>query len=182
MTPDLVRSLIALALTAIPGSGVAQTTIAIASDSIAVQYPDVYFVPVQGWGAFVPVHLGPGFVWQNAAVGGASTESFIELGYWADVIASQPDVILIQFGANDVRSAPEVHTDPDTTYRENLHQMIVDARAIGAEPVLLTPFCFRYAAADGLHVLRPGHLEPYAAAMRAQAAADEVGILSLIHI
>jgi lysophospholipase L1-like esterase len=47
--------------------------------------------------------------------------------------------VFIQFGHNDEKSEdPRRYTDPATTYREYLARYIDDARAAGANPILLT--------------------------------------------
>ena len=97
-----------LVLLALAQPAAADPTVAIASDSIAVTYPVNYVPPVQGWGAFMPTYIPSGVVWRNDAVGGTSTKSFIALGYWAATIATHPQFILIQFGANDQRIAQRI--------------------------------------------------------------------------
>jgi lysophospholipase L1-like esterase len=137
-------------------------------------------VLAQGWMHSLPLGFATGeLVWQDHARSGTSTKSYRDLGHWASALASNPRWILIEFGHNDARWAEDVHTDPDTTYRENLHAMVVEARAVGAEPIFVTPPPNFNAAPDGIHVLRPNGLESYVNAMQAQAAADEVGVVDL---
>ncbi len=136
--------------------------------------------PGQGWMDSLPLCFATGkLVWEDHAVSGASTKSYRDLGLWQAALAAGPSWILIQFGHNDARDDPALHTDPDTSYRANLHAMVVEARAIGARPIFVTLPPYFYASGDDFHVRRPNGLEAYAAAMRAQAAADKVAVIEL---
>ena len=136
--------------------------------------------PGQGWMHELPLHFATGgLVWEDHARNGSSTKSFRDLGYWTTALAAGPRWVLIQFGHNDDNNDPVVHTDPDTTYRANLHAMVIEVRAIGAEPIFVTLPPYFYAAEDGFHVRRPNGLEDYVAAMHAQAAADGVPVVEL---
>jgi lysophospholipase L1-like esterase len=148
-------------------------------DSIVKTYPEPYDVPIQGWGAKLRLFTS-GAVWVNQAVGGTSTKSYVERGYWSIALSGNPKWVLIQFGYADASADPEGHTDP-ATYRANLHQMILDCRAIGAEATLVTPTAIRATAPDGIHVDRPGALAPYADAMIAQAQDDGVRLIDMYH-
>jgi lysophospholipase L1-like esterase len=151
-------------------------------DSIVADYApgEVAAAAAQGWMYALPLYFATGhLVWADHARSGTSTKSFRELGYWAAALAAGPRWILIQFGHNDSRLESAVHTDPDTTYRANLHAMVLEARAIGAEPVFVTPPPNFIAAEDGLHVRRPNGLEGYVSAMRAQASDDGVAVVEL---
>lgn len=169
-----VLRLVVAACLLVAGSVHADAVAVTVGDSIVRTYPEPHplNVPIQGWGAKLYLFT-TGVTWVNRAVGGTSTKTFIEKGYWAAALAENPDYILIQFGYGD-SSAPPEHTEPDTTYRAYLHQMIVEARAAGAEPILVTPAGLRNPALDGIHVQRPNGLEPYAEAMTAQALEDVV--------
>ncbi|HTO06129.1 MAG TPA: GDSL-type esterase/lipase family protein [Myxococcota bacterium] len=149
-------------------------------DSIVRDYPDYpccISVPIQGWGKEIRRYFGPGLTWRNDAVGGASTGSFIAEGRWSSTLAAHPQYIMIMFGVNDEQD-PNYYADPNTTYRQNLHQMVSDARSIGAVPILVTPPPVR-TSPDGTHVSRPNLTTPYADAMTAQGAADAVPVADL---
>jgi lysophospholipase L1-like esterase len=170
--------ILALALILAASAARADTTIAVTvGDSIVQTYPEPYLVPIQGWGAKMALYT-EGVTWVNRAVGGTSTKSFVERGYWANALAEHPGFMLIMFGYGDASPDVESHTEP-STYRANLHQMILDVRAIGGEPILVTPSTIRYPALDGFHVLRPDNLEAHVAAMIAQGAEDAVQVIDL---
>jgi len=65
------------------------------------------------------------------ALNGRSSKSFIDEGAWKRALSDKGDYYLIQFGHNDQKMQPELHTDADTTFAENLHRYIADGRAIG---------------------------------------------------
>lgn len=151
-------------------------------DSIVADYApgEVAAAAAQGWMYALPLYFASGhLVWADRARSGTSTKSFRDTGLWSAALAAGPRWILIEFGHNDDRDDPEVHTDPDTTYRANLHTMVLEARAIGAEPIFVTPPPYFYASPDGVHVRRPNGLEAYVAAMRAQASEDGVSVIEL---
>jgi lysophospholipase L1-like esterase len=72
------------------------------------------------------------------ALNGRSSKSFIDEGAWKKALDEHGDYYLIQFGHNDQKTIPALHTDADTTFQANLHRYIADVRAIGAVPVLVT--------------------------------------------
>jgi len=146
-------------------------------DSLGETYAVSSVFYIQGWGADLPAYATRNLVWRNDAKGGESTKSFIAEGLWAQTLAANPSFILIELGTNDANEGDHF-TDPDTTYRANLHQMVSDARAIGAEPILITPPAERVAEPDGFH-LAPTGIQAYANAMIAEAIADGVGVIDL---
>lgn len=172
----LTAALLALLLAGTARADLVAVTV---GDSIVRSYPEPhpYGVPIQGWGARLGL-FRPDVAWVNRAVGGTSTKTFLEKGYWAAALAEDADYVLIQFGYGDASGPPE-HTDPETTYRANLHRMVVEARAAGAEPILVTPAGLRTVGFDGVHVHRPNGLEVYAAAMTSQAAEDGVHLIDM---
>jgi lysophospholipase L1-like esterase len=130
-----------------------------------------------GWGtAFIKL-LGPEAEGLNQAKGGASTKSYIDSHLWERAIALQPAWVLIQFGHNDQPGkGPERETDPGTTYSANLRKFIDEARAVGAQPVLITSLVRRGNIKDG-HLT--SDLEPYAQAARNVAAEKQVPLVDL---
>jgi len=80
----------------------------------------------------------------NAGIGGNNTTQGLGR-IEQDIVARQPDVVIIMFGVNDaamIDGGPRVRTEPRValaTYRENLVKMIEIIRAAGAKVVLCTP-------------------------------------------
>ncbi|MBC2603851.1 rhamnogalacturonan acetylesterase [Puniceicoccus vermicola] len=130
-----------------------------------------------GWGWALQKYAKPGITIYNEAKGGRSSRSFRTEGLWDTTLAHEPDWILIQFGHNDQKGkGPERESAAETDYRDHLRQYIEDARAIGAQPILITPVCRRHFREDGS--LRDT-LEPYAEAVRIVAEENDVPYLDL---
>jgi pectinesterase len=92
-----------------------------------------------GWGAAFAAKLRPDVRCSNAARGGASTKSYRKANLWTQALALRPTHVLIQFGHNDMPGkGPERETDAATTFRENLAAFVAEARAAGAEPILVS--------------------------------------------
>ncbi|HTO51802.1 MAG TPA: GDSL-type esterase/lipase family protein [Myxococcota bacterium] len=170
-----------LVLAALAGPARADPPLAIVvGDSIAREYPiDYYGWNIEGWGYFLAQHLSQGLTWRNDAIGSQSTKSFIAEGHWANTIAAHPQYIFIQFGLGDESGVDGLATDPETDFRANLHQMITDARGVGAVPILVTPPVIRWAYAGSNDLGRPNGLEDWVTAMLEQAAADNVGFVDM---
>jgi pectinesterase len=113
----------------------------------------------------------------NVAAGGRSSMSFMREGRWTNALAIKGDYYLVQFGHNNEPGKPGRSTDMATFVR-NMEQYVDDARAIGAQPVLVTPLTRRQW--DPAH---PGKikssLEPYAAEIRKIAADKNVPLIDL---
>ena len=124
------------------------------------------------------------FAWQpaveviNTARSGASSVSFRSIGAWQKALDAQGHYLLIQFGHNDVPGkGPGRETDAATTFRANLARFVDEARAAGAQPILVTSIAHFNFAANGR--LRPDPLAPYVAATRDVAAEKRVPCLDL---
>ncbi|HTO54905.1 MAG TPA: GDSL-type esterase/lipase family protein, partial [Myxococcota bacterium] len=126
----------------------------------------------------LPRYFGPGLTWQNDALGHESTASYLAEGRVTSALAAQPRYVLISFGLIDAFGEAGYQTDP-TTYRQNLHQMAVQARAAGAKPIFVTSAPARWAADDGVHMRRPNGLEPWNDAMIAQGQQDAVPVVDV---
>jgi lysophospholipase L1-like esterase len=113
-------------------------TIHVAGDSTAAAFPQGD--ERVGWAAVLGELITDANV-DNAARSGRSTKSYIDEGHLAALEArlTPGDLLLIQFGHNDEKPDVERHTDPTTTFRDNLRDFIARARQRGAVPVLLTP-------------------------------------------
>ena len=129
-----------------------------------------------GWGRAFADRLVPGITCTNTSSGGQSTKSFLDGGRWEKAIALHPTHVLIQFGHNDMPGkGPNRETDPKTTYRANLIRFVDEARAAGAQPILVTSIP-RRSFKDGKLV---GELAPYVEAMRGVAADKKVPLVDL---
>ena len=106
--------------------------------------------PFRGWGWALPQFVKPGVTVRNIALSGRSSRSFWEEGLFAPAENEMAagDLLIIQFGHNDEKD-DERHTDPDTTFKEELWRYCAEAIARGAQPVLLTPVSRRFFVGDG---------------------------------
>ena len=92
----------------------------------------------RGWGMVLQQYFDNHVVVDNHAVNGRSTKSFINEGRWDKVLAKiKPgDYVFIQFGHNDEKPQPDRHTDPGSTFDDNLRKFVNDTRSKGGIPVL----------------------------------------------
>ncbi|MBF9142424.1 glycosyl hydrolase family 28 protein [Hymenobacter properus] len=103
--------------------------------------------PERGWGMEFGQYFDNSVVIRNTAQNGRSTKSFYREGRWAKVLEGlKPgDWVFIQFGHNDSKLDDSVRAAPaQTTYRQFLTKFVQEAKAKGANPVLLTPVGRRY--------------------------------------
>ena len=106
--------------------------------------------PFRGWGWALPQYVREGVTVKNHALSGRSSRSFRAEGLFEPVekALGPGDLLLIQFGHNDEKD-DERHTDPDTTFPEELWRYCAAALSRGAQPVLITPVCRRFFGGDG---------------------------------
>lgn len=129
-----------------------------------------------GWGKAFAQRLGPEAECVNLASGGQSSKSFLDGGRWKKVMEAKPAFVLIQFGHNDMPGkGPNRETDPATTYRANLLLFVKEARAAGAQPILVTSMARRTFDSGKIR----GELRPYAEAMKKVAAEENVPLVDL---
>src|SRR6187431_2531047 len=103
-------------------------------------------VAVQGgWGgSFCAEHVTSFAACVNLARGGRSSGSYMAEGSWNLALAEARTPgfvatwILIQFGHNDQPGKPGRSTDLATGFPANLKRYVIEARAVGAQPVLVT--------------------------------------------
>ena len=138
-----------------------------------------------GWGLGFAKSLTDDAICVNLSAGGRSSKSFRDEGRWQKVLDERPAVVLIQFGHNDQPGkGPERETDPNTTYRQNMARYVDEARAIGAEPVIVTSLSRRSWAPDGIHI--NSTLTEYVKAAKTVASEKKVPVIDLhtrsIHI
>lgn len=131
-----------------------------------------------GWGPGFKASFGPQVEVVNLAKNGRSSKSFRDEGLWDPALTAKPDFILIQFGHNDVPGkGPDRETNAQTTYWQNLARYVDEARAIGAEPVLVTSIVRRNFDPEGK--LLADSLAPYVAVVRALAAEKKIPLIDL---
>lgn len=132
-----------------------------------------------GWGPGFCSHLSSEAECIDLAVNGRSTKSFLDEGLWSKALDLHGQFYFIQFGHNDQKDRPALHTDPGTTFKTNLERYIRDVRKIGGEPVLLTSLTRRNFK-DGQLIVDP--LRDYAAATREVAAQEHVPLIDLYQL
>jgi len=133
-----------------------------------------------GWGPGFCATLTPNVTCVDLARNGRSTKSYIDEGLWAKALAEHGQYYFIQFGHNDQKPAPSVHTDPETTFTANLHHFISDVRGIGGIPILVTPLSRRNYR-NGMLIQDDG-LADYAAAMHSVSAEKDVTLVDLYNM
>ncbi len=134
--------------------------------------------PERGWGQMIPQFFQPGMTIRNYAVNGRSTKSFINEHRWDSVLAQlkSGDWVLIQFGHNDSKQSDSTrYAAPQGAYKTNLERFVKEARAKGANPVLITPVARRKFTAGKLE---DTHGE-YPVVVRAVAKAMKVPLVDL---
>lgn len=132
-----------------------------------------------GWGSGFCATLTPNVTCVDDARNGRSTKSFIDEGLWAKALDERGQYYFIQFGHNDQKPNPKLHSDPDTSYSNNLRRYIADVRAIGAIPIIVSPLSRRNYR-DGK--LADDGLKEYAAAARRVAADEHVAFVDLFDL
>ena len=157
-------------------SAAAETKLVIIGDSTVQTYGPER--DVRGWGQYFDELFEDSVETVNLAKSGRSTKTFINEGLWEKALAEKGDYILIQFAHNDSHAPdrPE-STDAETDYSDYLRKYIDEARAAGAEPVLVTPM-HRRLFKNGILTQE---LAPYANAMKAVAAEKNVKLIDLYH-
>jgi lysophospholipase L1-like esterase len=133
--------------------------------------------PTFGYGTGFCANIQPTADCVDMAKGGTSSKTYRTQGVWTKAVESKPDVMVIQFGHNDVPTP--AHMDRETTmdeYVANMKRYVRDARAAGITAVLVTPLSRRFFGADNqIH----SDLEPYAAAIRKIAEEMHVPLIDL---
>ncbi len=92
----------------------------------------------RGWGQMLPGYFTEEVVVDNHAMNGRSSLSFINEGRW-DIVLSKihkGDYVFIQFGHNDEKPRATLHTEPGSTFDDNLRRFVNETRAKGGNPVL----------------------------------------------
>ena len=130
----LTVALLCVALT----SSKRQITIFVIGDSTAANKSNYKTNPERGWGMVLQGFYDARILVDNHAVNGQSSKSFIDEGKWQKVIdkVKPGDYVFIQFGHNDEKPNPKRHTDPGSTFDDNLRKFCKETLAKGGHPVL----------------------------------------------
>ena len=144
-----------------------------------VQFNKIDTYPQTGMSQGLPLYLKESVRVVSYAKNGRSTKSFLDEGRFGPVEAAmeEGDFLFIQFGHNDEKSDEARHTDPDTSFQENLHLFIRAAKKAGAHPVLLTSIARRLFDENGNFL--PGSHGAYPDAMKKAAADAGVPVIDL---
>lgn len=140
---------------------------------------NIHSYPQTGMSQGLSLYLKEAVTVCSYAKNGRSTKSFLDEGRFGPVEAAMEpgDFLFIQFGHNDEKDDPARHTDPETTFRENLLLFIRSARAHGVKPVLITPIARRLFDEDG--DFHPGSHGAYPDAVRRLATEENVALVDL---
>lgn len=92
----------------------------------------------RGWGMMLKNFFTEDVVVDNHALNGRSSKSFIDEGHWQKVLdrIKPGDYVFIQFGHNDEKADAKRHTEPGSTFDDNLRRFVKDTRLKGGIPVL----------------------------------------------
>lgn len=140
-------------------------TIFYAGDS-TVTFNKIDSYPQSGMSQGMLRYLKDSVRMRSLARNGRSTKSFIDEGL-LDVIDSEireGDFLFVQFGHNDEKADRERHTDPETTFPDNLMKFARTAWDHGAYPVFITPIARRLFDVRGRFL--PGSHGAYPEAVR----------------
>lgn len=140
---------------------------------------NIHSYPQTGMSQGLGLYLKEAVTIRSYAKNGRSTKSFLDEGRFVPVEQAMRagDFLFIQFGHNDEKEDPARHTDPETTFTENLLLFIRAARERGATPVLITPIARRLFDEKGR--FKPGSHGAYPDAMRRLAKAEHVALVDL---
>ena len=92
----------------------------------------------RGWGMMLKSFFSEDVIVDNHAQNGRSSKSFIDEGRWQKVVdqIKPGDYVFIQFGHNDEKKDTARHTDPGSTFDDNLRRFVRETRLKGGIPVL----------------------------------------------
>lgn len=110
--------------------------------------------PERGWGHALPRFFTEDIRVSNHAQNGRSSKSFIDEGRWETVLSQikKGDYVFIQFGHNDEKSDEKRHTEPGSTFDDNLRRYVNETRSKGGIPVLFNAIVRRNFNEEGVLV------------------------------
>ncbi|HRN46556.1 MAG TPA: rhamnogalacturonan acetylesterase [Niabella sp.] len=153
-----------------------KTKIFLAGDS-TMAIKDTRAYPETGWGMPFVYFWDSTVQVVNLAKNGWSTKSFISEGLWNQILnnVETDDYVFIQFGHNDEVSTKKTYTT-EIEFKTNLTKFVTEARAKGAQPVLLTPVARRKFDLSGKI---EGTHEVYSQIVRDVAMLEKVPLIDL---
>ena len=157
----------------------ARPTIFMIGDSTMANKSIADGAPERGWGMVLGGFLTEDIVVDNHAVNGRSSKSFIDEGRWDAVLKKiKPgDYVVIQFGHNDEKSKEDRHTDPGSTFDDNLRRFCTDALERGATPILMNAIVRRNFVAPGDSIEGPTLYDTHGAYLDSpRNVAHELGV------
>ena len=136
--------------------------------------------PQTGWGQILQDYVTNEYKVINLAKNGRSTKSFIDEGLFdpCKKKLKKGDIVIIQFGHNDEKEDVERHTDPFTSYQDNLNYFIDVALKKGATPILISSIYRRQFIKE--HKLVKNTHGLYPKAMKQVAQKRKVSSISVI--
>lgn len=174
---DTCAILSAVIVSLLARESAAAPVVYLAGDSTVMSYGSGNY-PQQGWGGRIRDYFTTGVAFNNRAIGGRSSKSFVDEGRLSAILSviKPGDYLFIQFGHNDVYSDIRLHTDPYTTYKTYLAMYIDLPRQYGAIPVLVTPMGRRRYDSTGKFI---NDFVDRAAAMKQLAVEKNVPLIDL---
>ena len=179
---SLQTTVLLMAITGLTSSVSAQTTPSTGLQNRIFFIGDSTMATKNGYGDAICNWLKDKAECFNLAKNGRSSKSFREEGLWQQATAQMKNNpnqlnqwVLIQFGHNDQPGKPGRSTDLATEYPVNLEKYVVETRAAGANPILVTPLIRRSFKA-GQH---QDDLIEWATAMKGVAARLNVPLIDL---
>ena len=108
--------------------------------------------PERGWGFVLPGFFSEEVRIDNHARNGRSSKSFIDEGRWEKVRSQikHGDYVFIQFGHNDEKEDEKRHTEPGSTFDDNLRRFVNETREMGGIPILFNSIVRRNFVNDTL--------------------------------
>ena len=101
--------------------------------------------PETGWGECFSPFLSSDWVLDNRAINGRSSKQVLSNGDFFNALSSSSsgDAALIQYGHNESKSDEERHTEPWTSFKDNLTYMANAFKRKGVSVFFLTPIARR---------------------------------------
>lgn len=169
--------LLAFSVSTVARQALAAPVVYMAGDSTVMSYGSGNY-PQQGWGGRIHHMFTTGVSFNNRAIGGRSSKSFVDEGRLAAILSviKPGDYLFVQFGHNDVYRDVRLYTDPYTSYKTYLSMYVDLSRQYGAIPVLVTPMGRRRYDSGGRFL---NDFVDRSAAMKQLAAEKGVALIDL---